>query len=145
MTDGDVTVTAHAARESFPGRDVVISSVSTSAPKSTSSRVLSSTPTTSPKLSVAPSGPSATATAAAAQKSSRGNELNTASEVGSVLGAIFAALAVAVAIYFGVRELKKRRMHNIQPIKPITSPGPQATPSPGPQTAPSPMRRAPTV
>ena len=131
---GDITVSAHAARESFPGREVVISSV-----PSTSSSAREATLTARPKLSALSSSPSVTATEAAAathtQKPSHGNGLNTASEVGSVLGAVFAALAVAVAIYFGVREVRKRRMQSIvQPAgKPIVRP------------AASQMRRAPTV
>ena len=136
VTDGDITVSAHAARESFPGRDVVITSVPTSTARSTSSSARSASSTARPKLSPSPSGPSATA-AAATQTSSHGNGLNTASEIGSVLGAIFAALAVAVAIYFGVRELRKRRRHSIQPIKPISGPAAQA--------APGRVRRAPTI
>lgn len=133
-TDGDITVSAHAARESFPGRDVVISSVPASATEKTSSRPLTATPTARPKPSASPSGPSATATSTT-HESSPGNGLNTASEIGSVIGAIFAALAVAVAIYFGVRELRKRRMYNIQPMKPIA----------GSATTSSQIRRAPTV
>ena len=40
--------------------------------------------------------------------------LNTASAVGSIIGGIFAALGVAVAIYFGVRQIMKRKNDDIQ-------------------------------
>lgn len=43
-----------------------------------------------------------------AQNTSNSGGLNTASEVGSVVGAIFGGLAVMVAVYFGVKELRKR-------------------------------------
>ena len=81
----------------------LIESSSSSASSTDSALLKSSTGTSALRTSELPS-----ATSKAASNPD-GNQLNTASEIGSIVAAIFGALGVGVAIFFGVKEVKKRR------------------------------------